>query len=345
MFVLILVVVVTLSISASCSLGESVLYSTRMGTLESARAMPALRTRAVRMIALKRDISASISAILVLNTVANTAGATAAGMYAATVFPGWGIAVFSVVFTLAILLLAEIIPKTAGATHWRGLWPWIVYPLELTRRALHPLVWLSQRVGGVFGSAKHATITEDEILALMHIGTQEGEFSRDESRMVRNIIGLEERPVREVMTPRSVIFSLDVELKLHRAHELSRDCGVSRIPLYDGDREDIIGYALREDIEKKRTQRRHSLRTLLRPIAALPDSTTCLNLLTYLLKHRDHIAIVHDEFGSLSGLVSLEDLLETILGQEIVDETDKLVDTREAARNRSRQQAARRKRR
>lgn len=341
--VLLIVVFVTLLISATCSLYESVLYSTRMGTLESARSRPGLEFRAKKMIGMKRDISGPISAILVLNTIANTAGATVAGMYAASIFPAWGVVAFSVAFTLAILLLAEIIPKTAGAMHWRGLWPWIVYPLEFIRTCLHPLVWLTQRVANVFGSPKHATITEDEILALMHIGTQEGEFSRDESRMVKNIISLEERSVREVMTPRSVIFALDIELKLHRAHELSRDCGLSRIPLFHGDRENIVGYALREDIEKGRSQRRHSLRTLQRPIAAVPDATTCLNLLTYLLKHRGHIAIVHDEFGGLSGLVSLEDLLEAILGAEIVDETDKLVDTREAARNRAKPITTRRK--
>lgn len=343
MLVLVLVVMVTLAVSATCSLFEAVLYSTRMGTLESSRAQPALRKRALKMIGMKKDISAPIAAVLVLNTIANTAGATAAGMYASKIFPAWGVIAFSVLFTLAILVLAEIIPKTAGAGHWRGLWPWIVYPLEIIRSSLYPLVWLSQKVADVFGAAKHATITEDEILALMHIGTQEGEFSRDESRMVRNIIRLEEQPVSEIMTPRSIIFALDVELKLHRAHESSQDCGFSRIPVYKDDREHIIGYVLREDIEKGRGQRRHTLRSLLRPITAVPDSTTCLNLLTYLLKHRGHIAIVHDEFGGLSGLVSLEDLLETILGHEIVDETDKLVDTREAARSRSRTGTAKRK--
>ncbi|MCP5483872.1 MAG: HlyC/CorC family transporter [Spirochaetales bacterium] len=343
MLVLILVVFLTLFISANCSLYEAVLYSTRTGALESARTNPRLRDRALKMLAMRKDISAPIAAILVLNTIANTAGATVAGMYAAQIFPGWGVVAFSIVFTIAILLLAEIMPKTAGAIHWRGLWPWIVHPLRFISSALHPLVSASQRVGSVFGSANTTTITEEEILALVKIGMQEGELSRDESRMVRNIISLEERPVKDIMTPRRVIFALDIETKLNRAHETSKDCGFSRIPLYEGDREHVVGYALREDIEKGRARRRHSLRTLKREIAAVPDTTTCLNLLTYLLKHRGHIAIVHDEFGGLSGLVSLEDLLETILGAEIVDETDKLVDTREAARKNARSNPGRRK--
>jgi CBS domain containing-hemolysin-like protein len=337
MTILVLVVLITIIVSANCSLYEAVLYSTRMGTLESVKTRERRPKIAQLFIQMKKNISEPLAAILILNTIANTAGATIAGMYAAReIGPAW-LPVFSIVFTLAILFLSEIVPKTIGAIQWRTLWPFIVYPLKFMRISLYPAIYLTRKITDFLTrNQKMETITEDEILALIHLGAREGQISPEEGRMVRNIINLEERSVEEIMTPRTMIYSLPADMKAERALKETEGKGFSRIPVFDGDKENIIGYVLIQDITAKTVRQKGDtpLSGFIRPIASVAENTNCLTVLLRILKDRRHILVISDPFGGVAGIVTLEDVLETILGAEIVDETDRTIDLQEEARKR-----------
>ena len=337
MTVLIIVVLITIFISANCSLYEAVLYSTRIGTLESVKAETRKSNLAEQFIEMKMKISVPIAAILILNTVANTAGATIAGMYAADALGATLVPVFSIFFTLAILFLSEIAPKTIGAMYWRKLWPYVVWPLTLMRTVLYPMIIVTEKFTALFIKGHETpTMTEDEILAMVHLGAREGEITREESKMVRNIIHLEEKTAREIMTPRHIIFSLSVDTPLEEVCQIALENDFTRILVYENDRENIIGYVTVRDVcfLKNTNEPPLSVKSLVREISHFPETTNCLVLLNNFLNNRLHIAVITDEFYGVAGIVTLEDLTETILGREIVDELDTIVDLQKAVRKR-----------
>jgi CBS domain containing-hemolysin-like protein len=339
MGMLMLIVFLTLGISALCSLFEATLYSTRMGVLEAAKSEGHLRRQALRFIGMKRQIDVPIAAILILNTIANTAGATLAGMYASTVLGPSRVILFSIAFTLGILFLSEIFPKTLGAIYWRRLWPFIVWPVTVMRYALYPAIVITQGVTRILTQGQTIPlVTEDEIVAMARLGAQAGEITPEESHMVHNIIELENQQVRDIMTPRTVIFSLDAGLTVEEALTKVNTRGLTRIPVYEDDREHIVGYVMFQDLSAAHTAHRDEtkLHAIAKPLSFIPETVNCLTLLTTFLKNRRHIAIVSDEYGGVAGLVTLEDLLETLLGEEIVDETDRVVDLQQSARQRRR---------
>jgi len=335
MTTLFLIVFLTIFISAQCSLYESALYSTRLGLLETAKNDPRKEKVARSMIHLKKNISVPIAAILILNTIANTAGATFAGMYADRVLGSSAVPVFSVLFTLAILLFAEIIPKTLGAVHWRTLWPIIVTPISFLKAALGPVVKIVQMLNDAMSRNQPPShITEEEIVGAIRLGARHGEITRRESQMVQNIINLEEKNIAEVMTPRHVMVSLDEQTSLHEALEAIQKSGFSRIPVFQRDKENITGYVLIHDIAGgvgKGTSTR-AVSDFVKKITFVPNDMNCLTGLTRFLRERIHLAVVTDDFGGVAGLVTLEDLIETVLGLEIVDETDRNVDMQKLAR-------------
>jgi CBS domain containing-hemolysin-like protein len=335
MTLLISIVFITIFVSASCSLYEAILYSTRRGTLESAKTQQKRGRLAHIFIDMKTNISKPIAAILILNTIANTAGASIAGMYATEVLGVALVPVFSILFTIAILFLSEIMPKTLGAIHWKSLWPFVVYPLKLMQYILSPMIYITEKFTRILTSKSTVkVITEDEILALVHLGAKEGEITHDESRMVKNIIHLEEKRVEEIMTPRRMVFSLNVNISVKSAFTEASKKAHNRILVYEKDKENIIGYVLVRDIYNLNILDKgdETLRSILLNITSVDENTNCLRLLNNFLKSRKHIAIVKDEFDGLAGLVTLEDLIETALGHEIVDETDKVVDLQAEAR-------------
>ena len=335
MSVLILVVFLTIFISAQCSLYEATLYSTRMGTLEAARSKPKTKRLALAMIQMKKQISEPIAAILILNTIANTAGATIAGMYAHKVLGAVLVPLFSIKFTLAILFFAEIIPKTVGAVYWRTFWPVIVWPLTVIKYPLYPLIWITEKFSAFLTRGRPpAPITEEDILGSIRLGAKEGEITEWESLMVHNIIKLENTQVREIMTPRKVMFALDANSKVDKALQAAGEQGFTRIPVYQEDKDSILGYVMIHDLGSAKTlsEPETSLSAIVKPISFVAETTNCLTLLNSFLKKRSHISIVEDEYGGVAGLVTLEDLLETVLGAEIVDETDTVVDLQKLAR-------------
>ena len=337
MYALILVVVLTIFISSQCSLYEATLYSTRLGTLEAEKSKGKRKYMAGRLIDMKRNISVPLSAILILNTIANTAGATIAGMYAHQVIGTVWVPLFSVGFTLMILFFAEIIPKTFGAVYWRSIWPYIVLPLTVMKIALYPFIYITHKFSELLTrKATPPRITEEDILGTIRLGAKDGEISQWESSMLHNIINLETKQVQEIMTPRTVMFSLDETMTVAEAHKEAGMKNYTRIPIYREDKEFITGYVMKHDLgsAKVLSQPDMKLEKLIQPISYVPENENCLFLLTEFLKKRQHIAIIEDEFGGISGLVTLEDLLETVLGTEIVDETDAVVDLQKLAKKR-----------
>ena len=336
MLVLAIIVFLTLFVSANCSLYEAVLYSARMGTLEAAKRKKDTKAKlAVQMISFKKNISTPISAILITNTLANTAGATVAGMYASKVLGAPYLPVFSLVFTILILFFSEIMPKNIGAVHWRTLWYWIVKPLQMLSTGLKPMIYFTERFSQLFIKGfKSTTITEDEILAMIHMGAKEGEISHEESRMVRNIIDLENKTVRDIMTPRKVMVSLNCSSSAKEALKPGDHKTFSRIPIWENTQENILGYVKIQDViaSQFRDENEVSLKSIARPISFVRDNSNCLTVFSDFLKNRKHIAIVLDEFDSISGLITLEDLIESLIGIEIVDEGDKHTDMQKFAR-------------
>ena len=338
MAILISVVAVTLMVSAMCSLFEAVLYSARMGALEMAKAGDDenMTQRAAQMLQMKKHVAAPISAILILNTVANTAGATLSGMYCHKVLGDQYILIFSIGLTLGILFISEIIPKTFGAVHWRGLWPYTVRPILVMRCILGPAIWLIHQLTRFITSGQTtSSATEEEILALMNVSEREGEITAEENAMVQSIINLEDKLAQDVMTPRTVMSTLDSMTTLEDAIPTAANAAFSRFPIYKDEREEIIGYILTRDLYAAAIRnKKQAVVALAKDIEFVPETANCLTLLNTFLKHRHHIAIVTDEYGGLAGLITLEDLIETALGSEIVDETDRATDLQALARRR-----------
>lgn len=314
MTLLLVIVAVTLLTSAFCSLLETTLYSTRITTLEAALRSEGRRREAERFLAMKRDVSGPTSAILILNTIANTAGATLAGMYAAQVLGASWVPAFSLVLTFLILFFSEILPKTYGATRWQAIWPHAVWPLTVLERSLHPLVRLTQAMAALFaGRHPHARITEDEILAMIHLGARHGELSASELPMLDAIFRLDRVLCRHVMVPRSEVVFLDIQWPVAWSLEVARRMRHTRYPVCDGSLDQVLGILHVKDLLGV-AEERLDLRAFLRPVRYVPETQPLNVLLTEMQRTRQHMAVVVDEHGSVAGIVTLENVLEQIVG-------------------------------
>lgn len=333
--VLTLVGVVGLSIliSASCSLLESVLYSTRRITLQAG--VQRGDRMAVMMEKLKSNVDSPLAAILILNTIANTAGAAVAGWAASQVWGAGSLWVFSIAFTLAILFFSEILPKTVGAVYWRGLWRRTVYPLLGMVFLLYPLIFLTRAVTRLVTGRKGAgaRVSEEEILAAAKLGQMGGEISEMEHQLIRNIIYLEEVKAADIMTPRTVLLAADGRLTAGEVGREAAQWPFSRVPIYEGNLDQVVGYVLKYEVMGRALEAGETrLTELAKPLHFVPASANALNLLKLFLGRGQHVFGVVDEYGGLMGLVTLEDVLESLVGSEIVDESDVIVDLQELAR-------------
>ncbi len=335
MLELVVAVSAAVLISAMCSLFEAVLYSVPLSHIES---MAAEGRRAGRILQrLRQDVDRPISAILSLNTIANTAGAAIAGAAALKVFGNEWMVTFSAFFTLAILMFSEVIPKTAGVVYNRTLSILIARPLNLLVVLFTPFIWLTGLVTRLISRGNvHDHVSQDELLSMARMGLKAGSIEADEAEVIQNVLSLQGKTVSEIMTPRTVAFSLSADATLQEAKENSRLLNHSRIPVFDKDAEDVVGMVLRHDLLTALADGRGKTRVeeLMRPVDFVAQSLSVHRLLRMLMDRRQHMLMVVDEFGGLVGLVSLEDVLEEILGKEIVDESDQVADLRELARQR-----------
>jgi CBS domain containing-hemolysin-like protein len=332
---LILAFFLAVFVSALCSVAEAALYSISWGAVEKLKDRS---KRAGRILEdLRANIEEPISAILTLNTIAHTAGAAIAGAAAVEVFGEGSIFLFSLVFTFVILVFSEIIPKTVGVVYNDKIIPYIVYPLYGLIVVFKPIIKLFNIfVYFIEKNKDKYKATEDDLIAILNLGRRSGIIKPYEETSIQNILNLDKKRVSDIMTPRTVMFTLPVNITVQEAFEKKKIIPHSRIPVYDKDPEDIVGIVLRRDLLSSLASDKHNLTLdkIMKPVQFIPESVTLDRLLVKLLETRTHLFIVLDEYGGVAGLVTLEDVLEEILGKEIIDETDEVIDMRELARER-----------
>lgn len=334
MTLLIFYISVALGFSFLCSLLEATLLTITPTQLQTAKSAGA--RWADRLQQLKQDIDKPLSAILTLNTIAHTMGATGAGAQYAKIYGDATGGVFAGLLTLAVLILTEIIPKTLGARYTLFFAPFVAIVLPFLEKVLRPVVWLCQCITRLitFGRADSKPKHREELLAVARMGEEEGSIRNGESRIIRNMMGLNQIKIASIMTPRSVVFTLPEAMSLRDFAESAEQHCFSRVPVYADNREQITGFVLRSDALlaclKDPSQ---SLNSVKRPIAYVSDLMKVDALFRQMTRERLHVAMVQDEFGSTVGLVSLEDVVETLVGIEIVDESDQVVDLQQLARD------------
>ena len=332
---LIIAVSFAIIISAGCSLFESVLYSVPTRHIETM--VQAGKSTGKLFKKMRRDIDRPIAAILSLNTIAHTAGAAVAGSAASAVFGYEWLGFFSVFFTLAVLVFAEIIPKTAGVVYCRSLVPKVAYPLRGLVWFMTPAIWLSGLITRLFtGDKSEEAITAEEIRVMARLSLQTGGIKPYQEQAIENILTLQNKQVKDVMTPRTVIFSLSEHLTVEEASKVATNWEHSRFPVYDQDMEDVVGVVFTKELFMALAEGKKDmyLTQLMRPVHFVVETARLNTVLMEYLELRQHLFVVLDEYGGLSGLSSLEDILEEILGREIVDESDAVADKRELARSR-----------
>ena len=338
MFELVFAVCAVIVVSGMCSLFEAVLYAVPVSYIENLAQKGRASGRILKDLRM-RNVDRPISAILSLNTIANTGGAFFAGAAFIQVFGSQWEPYFTVGITLAVLMLSEVIPKTVGVVYNRSLAGVIAFPLQLLVWVLYPLVEMCRLVTRTFSSGAIQEVSEEEIAVMARMGRRTGAIQPDEARVMQNILSLKRKTVKDVMTPRTVVFALSADLSVEQAQKEAGVWPYSRAPVYEKDFEDVIGVVMRRDAFNALTGGRGHIRIsdLMHPVHFVAETVSLDRVLSMFLERRQHLFAVIDEYGGLAGIITLEDVLEEILGREIVDESDTVTDMRELARRRRRQ--------
>ncbi len=324
-----------LFVSFLCSIMESVLLSTPQSFLIVKYEKGDLWAKT--FIDLKTSIDKPLSAILSLNTVAHTVGAAGVGAQAVKLFGEASFGIVSAVLTILILVLTEIIPKTIGARYWRGLARITSHIIKGMIVITYPLVVISVLITKMISrNHQEQTTSREEIAALANIGTDEGVFTEKEHKIIQNLLRLKNVKVTEIMTPRVVVAVADENLSLEEFLKNKDYLKFSRIPIYSEDDENITGYVFRQTVFEKLAEDQHQLKLkdIKRDIVIVPNSIVLYTLWEKLLEEKEHIALIVDEYGGLDGIATMEDIIETLLGLEIVDEKDTTTDMQKLARDR-----------
>lgn len=339
MTLLVFYLLLALGVSFFCSIAEAVLLSVRPSYVAALERQGKGGARTLKR--LRDNLDRPLAAILTANTIAHTVGAAGVGAQAAIVFGNQYVGLASAILTLLILVLSEIIPKTLGATYWQGLAPTLGVLIDGLTRLLHPFVLLSERLTRVLSRSGVSafTFSRDEMEAMAQIGAEEGTLAPKEHKIVANLMTLDELSVRDIMTPRPVIFSAPEGMTVGEFFAERADQPFSRIPVYDDGPESITGYVLKTDLLIAQAKDAFDTRLgeLRRDFLVCPDVLTASDVFDRLMHEKSHIALVVDEYGTVQGLVTLEDVVETLLGLEITDELDKVEDMQRLARRRWRE--------
>jgi CBS domain containing-hemolysin-like protein len=326
---------IALFISFLCSIMESVLLSTPVTFLKMK--LEKGKTGASIMIAQKKKIDRPLSAILSLNTVAHTVGAAGVGAEAVKVFGEAYFGLISAILTILILVLTEIIPKTIGARYWKNLAVVSGKIIQWMIWFTWPLVFVSSLITRMIsGKSGEPSVSREEISILANIGTEEGLFAEKENLIIQNLIRLRSVKVSEVMTPRVVLAMADENMKLDDFLKNKEYLRFSRIPVYEGKEENVTGYVFRQSVFEKLAEDKDNLRLkdIRREVLFIPSTKPLLSVWEFLLEKKEHMTMVVDEYGGLDGIVTMEDIIETLLGFEIVDEKDTIADMQQYARER-----------
>ncbi len=283
----------------------------------------------------KNNIDRSLAAILTLNTIAHTVGAGGAGAEAAAYFGQKYVGIAMAILTLLILFLSEIIPKTIGAVYWRQLAKATGHFVQGLTWILLPLIFVSELLTKMLTRGKSVHVfSREEFSALADVGEKEGNIDPKESRILKNLLRLPTVLAEDIMTPRTVLFAVQQDQTAHEILSEFPDLSFSRIPVYDKNHDDITGFVLKTDLllNENSNEGKAKLRDLKRDLSTIRSDLPLSQVLEELLDGRQHIFLAVDEYGGTEGIVTLEDVVETLLGIEIVDEADKDVDMRMLAR-------------
>lgn len=334
MLELVLAVSLATFISAFCSVSEAVFYSFSWSRIEKLRREGHKSGKVLSK--LRSNIEKPITAILTLNTVAHTAGASIAGAAWSSVYGPETLPWFALGFTIVILVLSEILPKTIGVEYNDKLGPILAAPINWMVLFFAPVIWvcgfLARSVSSGNGEPK---TTEEDIRAMVSLTRKSGAIKQYEALSIANILSLDDKVVEQIMTPRTVVFSLPADMTVAEAHAKYSSWPHSRIPVYEGDDpEDVVGVIYRRSVFEALANGQHevTLEDLMKPVRFVLENISLDKLLVKFLESRMHLFVVLDEYGGMAGVVTLEDVMEEILGSEIVDETDQVVDMRELAR-------------
>lgn len=320
--------VLSLGVSFLCSLFEAVILSVTPGFAASV-AKDGKRGNSL-LLHLRNNIDDSLSAILTLNTIAHTIGAAGVGAEVLKHFGDSAVAIGSAILTLLVLVLSEIIPKTIGASYWRTLAQPVAYGIRTFIWITYPFVKSFKLISRLIGGPEYATVTASELAHTAELGKQEGALTEKEGNVIKNILRLRSIRVKDIMTPRTVVFALSNQLSLAEVMENHSPIRFSRIPVFEGDIDHVVGMVTRFDIldNYAKGEERKPLGSISSPIHGIPITMATSDLLDEFIARGAHMFAVYDEHGGLSGVVTLEDAIETLLGSEIVDESDVVADMR-----------------
>jgi CBS domain containing-hemolysin-like protein len=339
MFELLLAIAIALVLTSFCSVSEAVLYSLRWSWIERMRA-EGKRSGEI-MYQLRMNIEKPITAILTVNTMACAAGSAVAGALAVGVLGDEKLVYFTALFSVFILVFGEILPKTMGVAYARKISPFLAGPLKFMVTVLTPVIWASGfLVNLVKPRSKGPDASEDDIRAMVRLTSRAGKINALEAMSITNILALDTKQVRQIMTPRTVVFSLSAETTVAQAREENPLWPHSRVPVYEADDpENIVGITFRRQVFEALANDQHGLKLsqIMKPVQFVLDTMSLDKVLIRFIESKMHLFVVLDEYGGVCGVISLEDVLEEILGKEIVDETDEVADMRELARVRREQ--------
>ena len=321
-----------MAISALCSVLEATLLSTPISYITGLEEQGVRGAK--RLKRLKQNSDRPISAILCINTIANTVGASIVGSLVMDVYGSALVGVFSAVFTLLILIFSEIFPKTVGSYYWRTL----AIPASTIIDAMifiaYPIVLVMEKLTRLISSNSHqVSVSREDISAMVSVATEEEVIEKEEKKMIQNLLKLDELTAHEIMTPSAVVEMAEGNMTIREFYD--SDLSHSRIPVYDEENDEyVIGYVLRQEILEKMAEDRFTTKLIdiARPIMSFSEETSVGDIWEKMLAKKEHISVILDEYGSLRGIVTLEDVIETMLGHEIVDEKDEVVDMQEYAK-------------
>ena len=328
-----IIMLVSIALSALCSVLEATLLSTPLSYITGLEEQGV--KGAERLKRLKQNSDRPISAILCLNTIANTVGASIVGSLVYEVYGDALVGIFSTIFTLAILIFSEIIPKTVGSSYWRSLALPASAIISMMIFITFPLVWVLEHLQRLISSnSNQVSVSREDISAMVSVATEEEVIEKDEKKMIQNLLKLDEVTAHEIMTPSVVVEMVPGSMTIREFYD--SDNTHSRILVYDEENDEYVtGYVLRQEVLEKMAEDNFNstLNDIIRPILTFGEEDSVADIWEKLLEKKEHISAILDEYGSLRGIVTMEDVIETMLGQEIVDEKDEVVDMQEYAKD------------
>lgn len=351
MVAFIIAIAFTLGVSAVCSLLEAMILSTTTAEIEDLKRRSLWRGRMLEKF--KLDMEETSSAILSLNTIANTLGSIQCGLifgklHAQGAFPAYfggsqGSFYFSIAMTLGILVFSEIVPKNVGVLYRSNMQPYLVYVLLGVRMTMYPFSQVGKFIVRMLvGNKQVSDGGEEEIILLAEKNAKEGVLTTSESAMITNTLSLDDIFVRDIMTPRTVVTAYDKARTLKAIFDESQNIPFARIPVYEGEIDNIKGVVRRRDLLKALAEDKIQTRVeeYMQETVFIPENATATDALQTFLGTHQQLGVVVDEFGSVSGVVSMEDIVEHILGQEIYEKDDVAIDMRELARKKKLSQSS-----